>query len=198
MILGYRQSGKLGSATVLLTALFSAGCGQANSPQATGLKESSSNAAPVLASTLKHGDKVASLALSKDGSILASGGSDSIKLWDVATRKEVATLAGHSKTVRSLDFSPDGKLLASASEDKTVKLWNVGEAKEKGTLKEGDSEQRVVAFLGSGSTLVSAGWNGEVVLWDVEKRSKKSSFRTRRLLEAMAISPDGKLMACGF
>jgi WD40 repeat protein len=67
---------------------------------------------------------------------LASGSQDNtIKLWSVASQKEVATLQGHSKGVTSTVFSPDGKYLASASCDNSVKVWSVKSQKEASTQK---------------------------------------------------------------
>ncbi|RPH88674.1 MAG: WD40 repeat domain-containing protein, partial [Chroococcales cyanobacterium metabat2.561] len=49
-----------------------------------------------------------------------------IKIWEVATGKQLRTLAGHSNVVWSVVYSPDGRYLASGSWDNTIKIWRVG------------------------------------------------------------------------
>ncbi|MYF91008.1 MAG: T9SS type A sorting domain-containing protein [Gemmatimonadetes bacterium] len=76
----------------------------------------------------EHRRDVTSVAFSPDGTLLASGSEDdTVKLWDVATKTNIATLEGHTDYVYSVAFSPDGTLLASGSEDDTVKLWGISE-----------------------------------------------------------------------
>ena len=69
-----------------------------------------------------------SVAFSADGTKLASGSwDDTVGLWDVLTRKHIATFRGHTGNVRAVAFSPDGTNLASGSLDGTVLLWRVSE-----------------------------------------------------------------------
>ena len=75
--------------------------------------------------TLQHGSVVYGLALSPDGKRLVSGCADNtIRIWDLATRDQVAELRGHNDFVKSVAFSPDGEQLVSASGDYTVRVWD--------------------------------------------------------------------------
>ena len=78
--------------------------------------------------TFELGDSVRSLAFTPDGAYLAAAGGNNqvvpIRIWDVASGREVSSLRGHSGIVWGVAFSPDGQTLASVSSDATAKVWD--------------------------------------------------------------------------
>ncbi|KAF3483500.1 uncharacterized protein GIQ15_02824 [Arthroderma uncinatum] len=65
-------------------------------------------------------------ALSAKGSILASGGPDSVvRIWDSKTGKLVTKFVGHTDNVRSILINRDGDTIMTASSDQTVKIWSM-------------------------------------------------------------------------
>jgi WD40 repeat protein len=73
------------------------------------------------------------MALSPDGSIIATGGK-SIKLWDSHTGKPLRELFGYLKRTQSIVFSADGKLIVSGGSYGTTNLWDVSRGRLLATL----------------------------------------------------------------
>ena len=145
---------------------------------------------------LRHSNYVNwSVAFSPDGTLLAAGSGDgTIKVWNVTTKAEVASLDGHTGQVLALDFSSDGTLLASGSRDNTVKLWNVTTWTNTGTL-EGHTDGIVsLDFLPDGKLATKSWRDGTVRLWDVQTRSQNSTINTDAV-GTVALSPDGATLA---
>lgn len=65
-----------------------------------------------------------------------SGSEDcSVKVWNIETGVEIATLNGHKGIVLSVAISPDSKIIASGSGDNSIKLWSLESGKEIKILK---------------------------------------------------------------
>jgi WD40 repeat protein len=89
---------------------------------------------------------VRSVAFSRDSTSVLSG-SDvaTIKLWDVATGRQLRAFNGHAKRVNAVAVSPDGTQVLSGSDDKTTMLWNVATGQLLRTFQ-ADSPVKAVAF----------------------------------------------------
>ena len=71
-----------------------------------------------------------------DGRRVVSGSSDNtLKVWDMATGRCVATLEGHSREVNGVAISPDGRRVVSGSGDYTLKVWDVATGECVATLE---------------------------------------------------------------
>lgn len=160
---------------------------------------------------------IMTVAISADGSILASGGGrynssqrdtadTDIRLWNTTTHTVLRTLAGHSDTVWKVVFSPDGSLLASASADQTIKLWDVASGTLLQTFVGHTQEVRSVDFSPDGTLLVSGsgsysdgtrqfGDDFSVRLWDVQAGKPVCTLRPSKTLQSevrsVHFSPDG-------
>ena len=69
-----------------------------------------------------------SLAFSPDGTRIAvgmGGRQPTVQIWDVETRKPIATFTGHKRNIESLAFSPNSRLLASGGSDGVIYLWDI-------------------------------------------------------------------------
>ncbi|KAK2766947.1 hypothetical protein FQN54_006262 [Arachnomyces sp. PD_36] len=64
--------------------------------------------------------------LSAKGSILASGGPESVvKVWDPKSGKLITKFVGHTSNVRDILINQDGDTIMTASSDQTIKLWSM-------------------------------------------------------------------------
>lgn len=150
------------------------------------------------------------IAFNKEGTLLATGGSDQvIKLWNWPEIEEVATLEGHSGTVNRLAFSPDGKTLASAGQGKPIViLWDTTSHERKDApkfwlfddksdfLTERGGEVANLAFAPDGKSLALAKVAAPVLLCDLDTGELTLLPEdAREDYHAVAFDPSGRYLA---
>ena len=158
-----------------------------------------------------HDGSVYALALSPDGSTLATGSDDTtIVLWDVSDPGEptsVATITGHSGPIQDAAFSPTSDLLATASDDGDILLWDVSDRTSPDQLGQplsghDGAKVNALAFDRTGRVLASGGSDQKVVLWNVARPAQATRIGLplgphTQTISALAFHPDGHMLAVG-
>jgi WD40 repeat protein len=164
--------------------------------------------------TLKgHTLPARSVAFSPDGQTLASGAGErrrvgeaekatlpgEIKLWDVTTGRERASLKGHARGVNAVAFAPDGQALATGSDDGTARLWDLakilGAGKKAAVQPESNPYIWALAFSPDGQTLATASLDGTAKLWNAAQGTELWTLRGHSgQVTAAVFSPDGRTL----
>jgi WD40 repeat protein/HEAT repeat protein len=171
-----------------------------------------------------HKGKVAAVAFSRDGKRLASGGYDGvIILWDPLTGKETRRLKGHKCRVTALAFTPDAKRLISGGTTGTAYVTGgdnrIGTGVADGLFEwdlETGAAQRLsgrgssLAVTADGKMVAGGGLyldvqrkgkgvalGGLTSIFLIEEKTGKELHQIQWRGEAVAFSPDGKVLASG-
>jgi len=158
-----------------------------------------------LRAILRHPERVMSLAYSPDGKTLAAAGGDwergtrkgFVTLWDVATGRELTTLAKGCDIEFAVAFSPNGKTPAWGGRDRTVTLWDVDLGRVRATCAGHEGTVRALAFHPGGRWLVSAAFDGTIRFWNTATGALDGEpiRLAGRSSNCVAVSPDGALLA---
>lgn len=153
---------------------------------------------------LGHEQDVQSVAITPDGTEIASGSFDgTIKIWNLKTGELIQTLTGHSdagEIISSIAISPDGKTLVSSSNSYggTIKVWDLSTGFLLYTLKAQGVGVSVVAISPDSQLLASGGEDGSIKLWNLELGQSLGTFSGHfGRVFSVAFSGNGELFASG-
>ncbi|WP_370088543.1 NB-ARC domain-containing protein, partial [Streptacidiphilus sp. MAP12-16] len=153
---------------------------------------------PALQRTITgHTDRVTGVAISPDGTWLATTSNDStVRVWDRATGRQTATLTGHTSWVKRVAISPDGTWLATTSNDSTVRVWDRGTGRQTATLTGHTDWVTGVAISPDGTWLATTSNDSTVRVWD-RGTGRQTATLTGHTgsVRGVAISPDGTWLA---
>jgi hypothetical protein len=148
---------------------------------------------------------VSSVAFSPDGSTLASGTGywtrrevdGVIDLWDVASGEHRGRGEGHMGPVYCVAFAPDGQTVASGGVDGIPRLWNAKDSRLIAPLPKQSDWIFSIAYVPDGRTLAVVD-QLFVRLFDPASGREKGLLKGHRgQIEAVAVSPDGRIIASG-
>ena len=118
-----------------------------------------------------------------------------LRLWEVASGKELATLPGHTTEIKRIDITADGKRLVSAGSDRTMLIWDVAERKVVGTFKS-EFVATSIAILPDRRRLATGDARGGVTLYDLDSGKLLVRYVGHtKVVPGIAVSTDGQRLA---
>ncbi|HWG42285.1 MAG TPA: sigma-70 family RNA polymerase sigma factor [Gemmataceae bacterium] len=152
----------------------------------------------------KQSNRIKQAAVSPDGSMLvvaynpSQGGvtnlgrivppPDVIRLWDMASGKELRQLNWNTNAALDLAFSPDGRLLVNRGA-----IWDIAAGKPVKALADG---LEMAAFSCAGRSLATASYDGTIRIWETATWTEQTHFKSQERTTALAFTPSGQIL-CG-
>lgn len=154
--------------------------------------------------TLDVPNGMCNVAYSPDGKRIASAGIwdgiSAIKVWEVASGREITSLCGQ-KGVRFVLFHPNDDAIVSTGYDKRTILWDLTTGQPKLEFKSNRFIGGCLAFSSDGRQLVAGGtdvsvYSGVAKIWDSATGVETRSFKCHPgEVSSIAISHDQKWIA---
>lgn len=111
------------------------------------------------------------MAVSSDGSRIATGSDGEIRVWDAASGDIMIVLTEGTEDVQSVAFSANGHQIVSGSWDKSVRLWGVASGVVLRQFKGHKDVVLSVAVAAEARVVASGSGDHDVRVWDIDALS---------------------------
>jgi WD40 repeat protein len=147
-----------------------------------------------------HRGSVSRAQVAEDGRFAVSASYDkTVRVWDLATCREVACLAGHKAPVQELAFSEG--LLLSGARDGVALAWDLATGQPAPGLGPAPQhEGHVTALLALPARVFCSGdQQGTVRLWDLRTPAapREAALHPGGAVNELRVAPDGKIVSAG-
>jgi WD40 repeat protein len=153
-----------------------------------------------------HADWINALVISGNGKYIATASRDrTIKVWEVDTAKDVATLKGSPGNVKAVVFLDGSAKVASSAgkwnkEKKAwegeIKIWDAKLGKQIRSIKGHTDAIEGLALSKDGKFLASASEDQTVKIWDLATSKDVQTLKGHTgMVQAVAFTHDGKKLA---
>ncbi|MGE3807659.1 MAG: sigma-70 family RNA polymerase sigma factor, partial [Gemmataceae bacterium] len=144
----------------------------------------------------RHEGGLRAVAIAPDGKIIASGANvdESVRLWDIASGKQVARFYRKEFWPHQLAYSPSGKRLAVCGFHGPLVLWDVEQGRELAATEQVSSPYEGVVFC-SEALLATAHWDKTIRFWDDKGQAAGKIDAHDAQIADLAARRDGTLLA---
>jgi WD40 repeat protein len=141
-----------------------------------------------------------SVAIRRDGEQVAAANHSSteIQIFQLATKKQLQVLKGHTSYVTELAYVGDGNRLVSGSWDKTVRVWDAASGMSLKTLTGHTSAVNAVAVSPQGGLIAAGSSDKTIRIWDAASYKLLHTLKGHTgAVRKVVFTADGKRLLSG-
>ncbi len=125
-----------------------------------------------------HSRQITCASYSPDGKYVATGSADnSVKIWNVASGKEIRSFGQHTGSLRSVQFSPDGTKIISTATDNKIYVFETISGNVLNTFSIPEEEIDRACFSPDGTQIMVSSTRDKYWVWDLATLELKGAFK---------------------
>ncbi|WP_242890808.1 NB-ARC domain-containing protein [Actinomadura litoris] len=140
-----------------------------------------------------HASPVIAVAFNFDGTrVLTASRDGAVRVWEIATGRELHTPTGHTSGLRAEALNADGTRALTGDFDGTTRIWETATGRELHTLTGDTGGLRAVALNADGTRALTVAFDGTTRTWETATGREPHTLTGHTSgLRAVALNADG-------